>query len=318
MLERPTLGVIMDPIATIHPKKDSTLALLLEAQDRGFELLYMEVPHLFLQYGLAWGLCQPLQVFNDKARWYSLGERTARPLDQFDVLLMRKDPPVNLEYIYATHILEHAEQNGVLVINKPQGLRDANEKLFATWFPQCMPPTLVSSSTLLLKNFMEEQACIVLKPLDSMGGKNVFKCAVGDPNVPIIMDYLTHHETQCIMAQQFVPEVSSRGDKRILLIDGVPIPYALARIPAANDFRGNLSAGAKGVGQELTDRDWWICKQIGSRLRATGLIFVGIDIIGEYLSEINVTSPTCVKEIEREFKIDIAGKILDCIIEKLA
>jgi glutathione synthase len=316
MLERPQLGVIMDPIDTIHPEKDTTLALLVEADRRGFALYYMTLDSLFLQYGIAWGNCCALQLHNGKDPGYSLSAPVSRPLDQFDILLMRKDPPVNLAYLYSTYILEHAESNGVLIINKPQSLRDANEKLFATWFPQCMPPTLVSASKSILKDFVEEHECVVFKPLDSMGGHNVFKCQRGDPNLTMILDFLTQKEMLYVMAQRFIPEITE-GDKRILLIDGKPIPYALARIPATNEFRGNLAAGGRGEGRSLTERDWWICSQIGPVLREKGLTFVGIDVIGEYLTEINVTSPTCLKELEKEFEIDIAGKIVDCIMEKL-
>lgn len=317
MLERLQLGVIMDPIDTLHVEKDTTLALLKEADRRGLALCYMTLDSLFLQYGIAWGNCRALQLHFDKNPWYSLSAPVKRPLDQFDVLLMRKDPPVNLAYLYATYILEHAESNGVLIINKPQSLRDANEKLFATWFPQCMPPTLVSASPLLLKDFIEEHECVVFKPLDSMGGQNVFKCQLGDPNVTLIIDLLTQKGSLYVMAQKFVPEITE-GDKRILLIDGEPIPYALARIPAENEFRGNLAAGGRGEGRELTERDWWICSQIGPTLREKGLTFVGIDVIGDYLTEINVTSPTCLIELEKAFEIDIAGKIVDCIMEKLS
>jgi len=316
MLERPTLGVIMDPIDTIHPEKDSTLALLIEAQKRDFALYYMELPDLFLQYGLAWSYCRSLDVSTDPKNWYSLSKPAALPLDQFDVLLMRKDPPVNMEYIYATYILEHAEQNGVLVINKPQSLRDANEKLFTTWFPQCMPPTLVTSSKQALKAFVEEHRCAVLKPLDGMGGQRIFKCEITDPNLTVIIESLTNNGLHYIMAQRFIPEITE-GDKRILLIEGDPLPYGLARIPAPHEFRGNLAAGGHGIGSPLTERDLWICAQIGPTLREKGLLFAGIDVIGEYLTEINITSPTCIKELEKAFEVDIAGEVLDCICEKL-
>jgi glutathione synthase len=317
MSEQPTLGVIIDPLHTLHPEKDTTLALLEEAQKRGFSLYFMELSDLSLQYGIAWGNCSALQLTKNQKSWYSLGTPSALPLDQFDVLLMRKDPPVNMEYIYATYILEHAEQNGVLVINKAQSLRDANEKLYATWFPQCMPPTLVSSNKTEIKAFVKEHGCAVLKPLDGMGGQRIFKCEIEDPNLSVIIESLTQYGSQYIMTQQFIPEISA-GDKRILLIDGKPIPYALSRIPAQNEFRGNLAAGATGIGSELTERDLWICSQIGPQLRKQGLFFVGIDVIGDYLTEINVTSPTCVREIEREFEINIAGEILDCIGKKLS
>lgn len=316
MSERITLGVIMDPIQTIRPEKDTTLALLLEAEKRGLDLYYMEVPQLFLQYGIAWGIARRLQVSNDPNHWFSLGEKSALPLDQFDILLMRKDPPVTMEYIYATYILEHAEQNGVLVINKPQALRDVNEKLYTTWFPQCMPPTLVSSSKSILNEFIKEHETVILKPLHGMGGQGILKCHKGDLNQNSMIELLTNNGQEFIMAQLFIPEIE-KGDKRILLIDGEPIPYALARIPTENDFRGNLAAGGTGVGQELSDRDWWICEQIGPSLKRKGLMFVGIDIIGDYLTEINVTSPTGVKELEKAFEVDIAAQIMDGIMNKL-
>ncbi len=316
MSERPTLGVIMDPIHSLHPEKDTTLALLAEAKNRGFDLYYMELSHLYLKYGNAWGHCYSLELYPNALPSYVLSKPTARPLDQFDVLLMRKDPPVNMEYIYATYILEHAEQNGTLVINKPQALRDANEKLFATWFPQCMPPTVVSGSKRILKEFIEEQGPTVLKPLNGMGGQNILKTEPGDLNLTVMIDMLTQHGTCPIMAQQFIPAIEA-GDKRVLLIDGEPIPYALARIPAPNEFRGNLAAGGQGIGCELSDRDWWICSQIGAVLREKGLTFVGIDIIGDYLTEINVTSPTCLRELEAEFDLNIAGKVIDCIMRKM-
>jgi len=316
MREARTLGVIMDPIQSIHPEKDTTLAMLIEAQKRGFELYYIEISGLYLLYGSAWAYCHPLQVTNHPKDWFTLGKPSVLPLDQFDVLLMRKDPPVNMEYIYATYILEHAEQNGVLVINKPQSLRDANEKMYTSWFPQCIPPTVVSSSKRVLKDFIEEQETVVLKPLNGKGGENIFKCQVEDPNQSVMIDLLTQNGTLPIMAQLFIPEIEF-GDKRILLINGEPIPYALARIPAPNEFRANLAVGGIGEGCELSERDFWICSQIGPRLKEKGLIFVGIDVIGDYLTEINVTSPTCVKELEKEFEIDIAGQIIDCISDKL-
>lgn len=316
MSERPTLGVIMDPIHKINPHKDTTLALLLEAKARGFELYYLEIADLYLQYGIAWGNARKLDVYPDFNAWFALAPEKTLPLDQFDVLLMRKDPPVDLTYIYATYILEHAEQNGALVINKPQSLRDANEKVFATWFPQCMPPSLVSCSPSLLKNFIEEQEIGILKPLDGMGGQGIFKCYKGDPNLSSLIDLLTQQGTRFIMAQRFIPEISA-GDKRILFIDGEPIPVGLSRVPAANDFRGNLAAGAIGIGSELTKRDFWICSQVGPVLKEKGLTFVGVDIIGDYLTEINVTSPTCVRELEKAFDIDIAAQVINCIVGKL-
>lgn len=316
MSNRPVLGVVMDPIQSIHPEKDTTLAILLEAQKKGFDLYYLELGDLYLQYGIAWGNSRSLSVFNDSRQWFLLSHPKPLPLDQFDVLLMRKDPPVNMQYIYATYILEHAEQNGALVINKPQSLRDANEKVFATLFPQCMPPSLVTSSKARIKAFMEEQGVIVLKPLDGMGGRNVVKCAEDDPNINVIIDLLTEQESRFVMAQRFIPEIT-QGDKRIFLVDGEPLPFGLLRIPAGEDFRGNLAAGGQGIGCELSKRDRWICSQLGPMLREKGLTVVGIDVIGEYLTEINVTSPTCLREIEKAFEINLAERILDCICEKL-
>lgn len=317
MAQHPLLGVIMDPIASINPKKDTTLALLLKAQQRGFELRYLEQRDLFLQYGRAFGQARSLQVFDDEQAWYRLGETSLQPLDQFDVILMRKDPPVDLNYVYTTYILEYAERNGTLVVNKPQGLRDANEKLFATEFPQCMPPTLVSAQPSQLKEFILEHELVVLKTLEGMAGNSVFKCKATDPNVNVIIETLTQFGSKLCMGQKYIPAILEEGDKRILLIDGDPLPYALARIPKEGEFRGNLAAGGRGVGCKLTDQDLWICSEIGPKLREKGLLFVGIDVIGNYLTEINVTSPTCVKELEHAFGVNISDRIIDCIIEKL-
>lgn len=311
-----SLGVVMDPIQSIHPEKDSTLALLLKAQSRGFQLSYLEMQDLYIKYGSAWGHSKALRVYDDSHQWYSLGEAKEQPLDQFDVILMRKDPPVTLEYIYSTYILEHAKANGTLIINDPQSLRDANEKIYITWFPQCMPPTLLSANPEALKNFLQEQETVVFKPLAGMGGRNIFRCDSRDPNVNVILENLTNSGQSYVMAQRFIEEIY-QGDKRILLIDGEPIPYALARVPKQGDFRGNLAAGGKGHGMPLSERDEWICQQVGPQLKEKGLVFVGIDVIGDYLTEINVTSPTCIRELEAEFDIDISGQLLDCITEKL-
>jgi len=315
MKEKLMLGVVMDPLHSIQAEKDTTIALLLEAWRQGFELYYFELPHLFLRYGHAWGYSHPLIPITE-APFFKLGSPVMRPLDDFDVLWMRKDPPVTLTYLYATYILEQAEQNGCLVINKPQALRDANEKLFTAWFPQCIPPTLVSALPHLLRDFIEEQGVAILKPLDGLGGQRIFKCSVDDPNLNVIISSLTESGTHPVMAQYYIPEIVE-GDKRILLVNGEPIPYALARMPAPNDFRGNLAQGATGVGVELSDRDWWICAQIGPLLREKGLFFVGIDIIGEYLTEINVTSPTCLREIEKASGLNIAEQVLETMFEQL-
>jgi glutathione synthase len=316
MLAKPSLAVIMDPIQHIYPKKDTTLALLLKANSRGWDIHYLEMADLFLKYGTAWGVSQSLTVHDNLNHWYDLGEKTEQPLNQFDVILMRKDPPVNMEYIYATYILEQVESNGTLVLNPPKALRDLNEKIYATWFPQCMPPTLVSSSKEKLHEFIQEQETVVLKPLDGMGGRGIFKCHIKDPNLNVIIESITQQETKYVMAQQFLEEIIL-GDKRILLIEGEPLPYALARIPKEGDFRGNLAAGGEGKAVLLSDRDRWICEQIGPSLREKKLLLVGIDVIGDYLTEINITSPTCVRELEAATDIDITGEILDSIEARL-
>lgn len=317
MTETITLGIIMDPIAHIKPYKDTSFALLLKAQSYGWNIHYLEQQDLFLKYGIPWGRTRSLAVQDTPKDWYSLGNVIEQPLDQFDILLMRKDPPVDMEYIYTTNMLDHVEQNGTLVVNRPQSLRDANEKLFATWFPQCMAPTLVSCYESQLKAFTEEQGTVVFKPLDSMGGENIFKSHAEDPNLTVIIEILTSHGKRPIMVQRYIPEIIDEGDKRIILINGEPIPYALARIPPNGQFRGNLAAGGTGMAVKLTERDRWICAQIGPILREKGLFFVGIDVIGDYLTEINVTSPTCVRELEAQTNIDISGKILDTLAQQV-
>lgn len=313
---KPSLAVIMDPIPSINPKKDTTLAILQKAQSRGFDLYYLEMSDLFMKYGAAFGEVRPLRVFEDLEHWYELGEKTEQPLNQFDVILMRKDPPVDMEYIYATYILDQVESTGALVLNPPTALRNFNEKFYATLFPQCMPPTLVTASKSKIKAFIQEQGTAVLKPLAGMGGRGIFKCQAEDPNLNVILESMTQNGNRYLMAQQFLESITE-GDKRILLIDGEPLPYALARIPKEGDFRGNLAAGGQGQGVELTDRDYWICDQIRSSLKEQKLWLVGIDVIGDYLTEINITSPTCVKELEAAFDLDIAGELLDSIEAKL-
>jgi len=310
------LGVVMDPIATIHPKKDTTLAMLLAAQARGWQLHYLEIADLWLQDGRTFGRMQKLRVHDDERHWFELREAHTAPLAELDVILMRKDPPFDMEYIYATYLLEQAEREGVLVVNRPQGLRDANEKLFTAWFPQCTPPTLVSGDMGRLRTFVEEQKDTILKPLDGMGGASVFRLRLGDPNLGVILETLTRHGQRYIMAQRFIPEIS-QGDKRILLIDGEPVPYALARIPASGETRANLAAGGTGVGRPLGTRDRWICQQVGPTLRARGLLFVGLDVIGDFLTEINVTSPTGARELDRQFGLSIGDRLMDCIDRKI-
>lgn len=311
------LGIVMDPIANISYKKDTSLAMLVAAQERGWELFYMEQSDLYLSGDQAMGYMRALQVAYDPHQWYVMGEASDTPLADLDVILMRKDPPFDSNYIYSTYLLERAEQAGTLIVNKPQALRDCNEKVFATQFPQCCPPFLVSSRADKLKAFHKEHGDVIFKPLDGMGGSSIFRLKPDDANVSVIIETLTEHGRSPIMAQRYIPEIV-KGDKRILLIDGDPVPYALARVPAIGESRGNLAAGGSGIAQPLSDRDKWICAQVRESIREKGLLFVGLDVIGDYLTEINVTSPTCVREINAAFNLDIAGDLMSCIAEKLS
>ncbi|HEX5339484.1 MAG TPA: glutathione synthase [Gammaproteobacteria bacterium] len=311
------LGVIMDPIESIKPAKDTTLAMLLAAQARGWELLYMEQADLYLLQGEARARLRKLTVWDAPAGWFQLGEEHDEALGQLDVILMRKDPPVDPEFIYSTYILERAEAAGALVVNRPQALRDANEKAFTAWFPACCPPTLMSRSMVRLRDFLAEHGKIVVKPLDGMGGASVFVLDRNDPNISVILETLTRRGKQLAVAQRYLAEITS-GDKRILLINGEPVPYALARVPAPGESRGNLAAGGHGVGVPLSERDRWICAQVGPALREKGLLFVGLDVIGDYLTEINVTSPTCVRELDKLYGLDIAAQFLDVVTQKRA
>lgn len=311
------LGVVMDPIADINVKKDTTLAMLLAAQRRGWELYYMEQNDLSLDQGLARGIVRRLSVQDNPESWYELSSPQDTALSELDVLLMRKDPPFDMDFIYSTYILEAAQRAGTLVVNDPRSLRDCNEKLFATQFPQCCPPLIVAASAARLKAFHAEHGDVIFKPLDGMGGASIFRVKAGDPNLSVIIETLTDHGRQQIMAQKFLPEIVA-GDKRILMVDGVPAEYGLARIPMSGETRGNLAAGGSGVAMPLTDRERWICAQVAPVLREKGLLFVGLDVIGDYLTEINVTSPTCVRELDRAHELDIAGDLMDVIATKLA
>ncbi|MEZ5570541.1 MAG: glutathione synthase [Halioglobus sp.] len=310
------LGVVMDPIAGINYKKDTTLAMLWAAQDRGWQLFYMEQTDLYLEQGVGRARMAPLTAFKDAQRWFELGEYADMDLEQLDVILMRKDPPFDNEYIYSTYILEAAERRGTLVVNRCQSLRDCNEKVFATQFPQCCPPVLVSADMRRLKDFQKQYGDVIFKPLDGMGGTAIFRVKPGDPNLSVILETLTGHGGQTIMAQKFIPQIED-GDKRILMINGVPVPYCLARVPLVGETRGNLAAGGTGRPQPLTERDQWIAAQVGPGLREKGLLFVGIDIIGDYLTEVNVTSPTCIREIDAGYDLDIGGQLMDCIAGEL-
>jgi glutathione synthase len=310
------VGIVMDPIESITYKKDTSLALLWAAQRKGWELHYMEQRHLYLRDGKVAANMAPLRVAMDPDGWFERGEYVSRPLTDLDVVLMRKDPPFNNEFIYTTHLLALAEREGVLIVNRTQSLRDFNEKLFATHFPQCCPPVLVTRDARLLREFHAEHRDVILKPLDGMGGSSIFRVQESGMNLGVIIETLTAHGSQTIMAQKYIPEISA-GDKRILMINGEPVPYALARIPSAGETRGNLAAGGRGEGRPLTDRDRWICEQVGPTLRDKGLLFVGLDVIGDYLTEINVTSPTCLRELDDQFGLDIGMQLMDCIEARL-
>jgi glutathione synthase len=311
------LAVLMDPIDHIKVKKDTTLALLLEAQRRGWTLNYLTQGDLALRAGDAWGHMATLTVRDDEDDWFSLGTPAWGELGHMDLILARKDPPFDDQFLYDTHVLDRAAQAGALVLNRPQGLRDANEKLFALHFPQCIPPTLVARDMGELKRFASEHGEVVLKPLDGMGGRSIFMSRHGDPNLNVILETLTDGGRRFTLAQRYIPEIKA-GDKRILMIDGEPVPYALARIPQGSDFRGNLAAGGRGVGQPLSERDCWIAAQVGPELVKRGMRFVGLDVIGDWLTEVNVTSPTCVRELDAQFGLNIAGMLFDRIEASLA
>lgn len=310
------LGVVMDPISAITYKKDTTLALLLAAADRGWELFYMEQADLYLDQGRAMANMKPLKVFANPEKWFELDEAQQQPLAELNAVLMRKDPPFDSEFIYSSYILEAAEREGCLIVNKPQSLRDCNEKVFATQFPECCPPVLVSRSDEQLREFHKQHGDVIFKPLDGMGGAGIFRCKQDDPNVGVILETLTRFGQETIMAQKFIPDISN-GDKRILVVDGEAVPYCLARIPAEGETRGNLAAGGRGVAQELSDRDRWIAAQVAPTLKEKGLLFVGLDVIGDYLTEINVTSPTCVREIDAAYGTNIGQQLMDAIAKRL-
>jgi len=310
------LGVVMDPIATIKPHKDSTLAMLLAAQARGWPLWYMELGDLFLADDRCHALMRPLKVHDEHHHWFSLGPPRVAPLDALPVVLMRKDPPVDMEYIHATQLLELAERRGSLIVNRPAALRDLNEKLATAWLPDCCVPTRVTCDTVALGGFLDEQDDIVVKPLDAMGGQSVFRVRRNDPNRNVIFETLTEHGRRYAMAQRFIPEISA-GDKRVLLVDGEPVPYALARVPRPGETRGNLAAGGTGKGVPLTERDRWIAARVAPLLRERGILFAGLDVIGDYLTEVNITSPTCIRELDAEFGLDIAGQLIERIALRL-
>lgn len=311
------VAVVMDPIGAIKIAKDTSFAMLLEAQRRGHHLHYVAPGSLGVAGGRATGSLTPLAVHEHPSTWYTLTNPQTRPLAEMDVILMRSDPPVDAAYLHDSIILSMAQAEGVLVVNDPQGLRDLNEKLAALLFPQCCPPTLVSRNAADLRAFISEQQHCVLKPLDGMGGRSIFAIRDGDPNINVILETLTESGRHQAMAQRYLPEIRE-GDKRILLIDGEPVPYCLARIPQGSDFRGNLAVGGRGEGRPLSDRDRWIAAEVGPELRRRGMIFVGLDVIGDFLTEVNVTSPTCMRELDQQFGLNIAGTLFDVIEARCA
>ena len=328
----PRIAFVMDPLESLSLKKDSTLAMIRSAQARGWQIAYLTQRDLLFQdnhtqlFASSLHLAEPFADSLDPAdaqdllkagnRWYRLGSSQLEPAENFDAILMRKDPPFDMEYIYATYLLERAEEAGVLVVNRPGALRDCNEKFFATRFAQCCPPLVVSRREDVLRDFQSQHGNVVFKRLDGMGGASVFRVMEGDPNVGVIIETLTAGGREQIMGQLYLPEIAD-GDKRILLVDGEPVPYALARIPMAGETRANLAAGGRAVGRELTGRDRWIAAELGPELKRRGLLFTGIDVIGDYLTEINVTCPTCIRELDAQFSLDIAGKLLDAIARRL-
>jgi glutathione synthase len=305
-------GVVMDPIAGIKSYKDSTFAMLLEAQRRGHEIWYMEPGELTVIGGEPRGHMRRLEVRDDPGDWFALGEPEDRPLAALDFLLMRKDPPFDMDYVYSTYILDLAEQAGVTVVNRPQALRDANEKFFITRFPQCCVPALITRRSSEIKAFVSEHGLSVVKPLGGMGGDSIFQLRPEDPNLNVILEAITRSDRELVMAQCYIPEITA-GDKRILVVAGQAVPYALARIPGAGDFRGNLAKGGTGKGVPLTDRDRWIVGEVAPELQRRGILFAGLDVIGDWLTEINVTSPTCIRELDAQFGLNIAGDLFDAL-----
>jgi glutathione synthase len=307
----------MDPIEAIKPAKDSTLAILLAAQARGCELFYAEMRDLWLRDGIAFGRLAPLEVFDDLSLWFKRGPARDMRLGDFDVVLMRKDPPFDTEYVYATYILDRAQLQGALVCNRPQGLRDMNEKVYTAWFPECCAPTLITRDMHAMSEFLREQGKAVCKPLDGMGGKSIFVLEQGDKNRNVVFETLTAYGTRYAIVQRYLPQIVTEGDCRIILVDGEPVPFALKRMPSAEDNRGNLAAGATAESRPLNDRDRWLCAQIGPKLRDAGMLFVGLDVIGDYVTEINVTSPTGIRELNKKHAVDIGGMLIDAVLKRL-
>lgn len=318
MPARPSLAVLMDPLETIKPAKDSTIAMLKAARERGCEVLYFLQGDLWVRDGRAFARLTPIEVVGEDKAWYRTGEPAVRDLGGVDAVLMRKDPPFDMEYICATYLLERAEQAGCLVVNRPQGLRDMNEKAYTAWFPECCAPTLITRDMPAMEAFLAEHGQAVFKPLDGMGGRSIFVASQGDRNVRVILETLTDYGHRYAIAQRYIPEIATGGDARILLVDGEPVPHALVRMPAAGDHRGNLAAGATAESRALTERDRWLASQIGPVMRERGMLFVGLDVIGGFVTEINVTSPTGIREIQKKHGHDIGGLLIDAVLKRLS
>jgi glutathione synthase len=310
------LGIVMDPLEGIKTVKDSSFAMLLAAQKRGWTIHYMQQSDLYMKDSTAMARTCVTEVRDDPDNWFNTETPNDIELSSLDVILMRKDPPFDMEYITTTYLLEMAEREGALIVNRASSLRDANEKFFITHFPQCCTPMVVSRDQERIRHFINQQKDVIVKPLDGMGGVSIFRVSPEDPNLSVILESVTEHGSKTVMAQQFIPQISE-GDKRILLINGEAVPYALARIPASGETRGNLAAGGSGVGIELNDRDHWICQQLGPTLREMGILFAGIDVIGDYLTEINITSPTCIRELDKQYSLNIADQLMDSIEQQL-
>jgi glutathione synthase len=317
MSSRVRLVVVMDPIESINPAKDSTLAILLAAQRRGWEVHYAEQRDLSLRDGVAWARLAPLEVFDDLRTWFTRGTAVHAKLGEYDAVLMRKDPPFDMEYIYSTYILDRAREHGARVFNRPQGLRDMNEKAYTAWFPECCAPTLVTRDMGDMSAFLREHGKAVCKPLDGMGGRSIFVLEEGDKNRNVVFETLTDYGRRYAIVQRYLPEIVTAGDCRVILVDGEPVPFALQRMPAAEDNRGNLAAGARAESRPLNARDRWLCSIIGPKLKAAGMIFVGLDVIGDYVTEINVTSPTGIRELNKKHDVDIGGMLVTAIQRNL-
>jgi glutathione synthase len=313
MSSRKRLVVVMDPIEAINPAKDSSLAILMAAQARGWQLDYAELKDIWLRDGIAWGRLAPLKVFDDPRTWFARGPAVTAKLGEYDLILMRKDPPFDTEYIYSTYILDRAREQGALVCNRPQGLRDMNEKVYTAWFPECCAPTLITRDMHAMGEFLREQGRAVCKPLHGMGGRSIFVLEQSDKNRNVVFETLTDYGRHYAIVQRYIPEIVTGGDCRIILINGEPVPFALVRIPDASDHRGNLAAGARAESRPLNERDRWLCSIIGPKMRAAGMVFVGLDVIGDYVTEINVTSPTGIRELNKSHDVDIGGLLIEAI-----